>query len=67
MNLDQAQARKLAAQGHLLVPTQISWRHAQQFVAAGRATLYPFHERWLGRLDFAPQPQPFPSDNGMKS
>lgn len=38
----------------LFVPTQISWRRAQQFVGRGWATLYPFHERWLGRLDVTP-------------
>lgn len=41
----------LAKRGSLLVPTQISWRRANRLVVARMATIYPFHERWLGRVD----------------
>jgi hypothetical protein len=34
----------------LLVPKQISWRRASALVRPGYATLYPFYDRWLGRL-----------------
>lgn len=44
------EAERLARDGHLLVPKQISWRRAAQLVTLGHATLYPFHERWLGKL-----------------
>lgn len=42
---------ELAKTGSLLVPTNISWRKAQRLVGAGLATIYPFHQRWQGRLD----------------
>lgn len=35
----------------LLVPTDISWRRAHRLVRAGLATIYPFHQRWQGRID----------------
>lgn len=41
----------LAKAGSLLVPTQISWRRATRIVKAGLATMYPFHQRWQGRVD----------------
>jgi hypothetical protein len=40
----------LAKRGPLLVPKQISWRRANTLVKRQWAELYPFHERWLGRL-----------------
>lgn len=45
---------KLAAAGSLLIPKQISWRRAKRIQAAGAGTIYPFHERWLGRIDITP-------------
>jgi hypothetical protein len=45
--------RKLLERGCLLVPTHISWRRADQLVRIGLCTLYPFHQRWQGRLDLS--------------
>lgn len=49
--LTEPQRRAVTRQGHLLVPKQISWRRAAQLEKRGLATIYPFHQRWLGRLD----------------
>jgi hypothetical protein len=51
MKLSEAEKRKLLKDGSLLVPKQISWRRAAQMEKLGHATIYPFHQRWLGRLD----------------
>jgi hypothetical protein len=42
---------QLARAGSLLVPKQLSWRRAAALAKAGLASIYPFHERWLGRAD----------------
>ena len=52
--LSHSQLRAIVRDGYLLVPTHISWRRADGFVSAGAASLYPFHRRWQGRLDFDP-------------
>ena len=51
MKLSETEKRKLLKDGSLLVPKQISWRRAAQMEKLGHATIYPFHQRWLGRLD----------------
>jgi hypothetical protein len=49
--VERVALRKMAKAGYLLVPRQISWRKAQKVVSRGWATLHPFHERWMGRLE----------------
>lgn len=51
VKLTDTEKRALLLDGHLLVPKQISWRRAAQLEKLGYATIYPFHQRWLGRLD----------------
>ncbi len=46
--------QRLRHDGDLLVPRHISWRRAAVLVRHGYATLYPFHQRWLGKLDITP-------------
>ena len=48
--LTKAQRTRFLRDGHLLVPTQISWRKADRLSALGIGTIYPFHQRWLGRI-----------------
>jgi len=48
--LSEAQKRAFR-RGFLIVPREISWRRADKLVRDGLATIYPFHERWQGRLD----------------
>ena len=36
--------------GECLVPTELSWRRADQLVKASFATINPHHQRWLGKL-----------------
>lgn len=52
--LTDALKRRLQRDGFLLVPKHISWRRASQMQNAGIGTIYPFHERWLGRFDITP-------------
>ena len=42
---------RLLRGGSALVPTEVSWRIAEKMKRLGWATLYPFHERWLGRME----------------
>jgi hypothetical protein len=41
----------LHRKGTLLAPVDISWRRAAKLVKNGLATLYPFHNRWQGKVD----------------
>lgn len=43
--------RQFALIGMMLVPTEISWRRASAIQRRGWGTVYPFHQRWQGRLD----------------
>ncbi|ACA18427.1 hypothetical protein M446_4069 [Methylobacterium sp. 4-46] len=40
----------LTRTGQCLVPSDLSWRRADQVVALGLGTLDPHHQRWLGLL-----------------
>lgn len=64
MRLTEAQRRKALRDGTLLVPKDISWRAADQLVKRGLALLDPFHQRWLGRLDFTPSGRRLLSEEG---
>jgi len=44
----------LARKESLLVPKQLSWRRSYMLQARGVCSVYPFHQRWLGRADITP-------------
>ena len=42
--------KALHKKGTLYAPKQISWRRAYALQSLGFATVYPFHNRWQGRV-----------------